>query len=81
MKNPYESYVIREDDFGVIRGYRVLVSEWSDRVFTVYASRIEGRVEDVIIDGDIEYEMCPVESEIDELIDSLLEDRADAAHP
>lgn len=80
MKSPYEAYVVREDDFGIIKGYRVLVSEWSDRVFTVYASRIEMGAEDVILDGDIEYEMCPVESEIGELIDSILEDRAADAH-
>lgn len=80
MRNPYEAYVVREDDFGIIKGYRVLVSEWSDRVFTIYASRFEMGVEDVILDGDIEYEMCPVESEIADQIEEILEDRFDAAH-
>lgn len=80
MKNPYEAYVVREDDFGIIKGYRVLVSEWSDRVFTVHASRVEMGAEDVILDGDTEYEMCPVESEIADRIEEILEDRFDAAH-
>lgn len=80
MRNPYEIYLVQEHDLGEISGYSVLVSEWSDRAFTVFASRMERGSEDVIMDADKQWYDMPSEDEIAREIEEILEERFDAAH-
>lgn len=81
MKNPYETDAQYEHEYGVIDGYTVLVTEWSDRKFTAFISRKEYGIEDVIMDNDIEWDERPDESKLQEFIEEALEDRFDKAHP
>jgi hypothetical protein len=81
MKNPYDISAVREYKQADILGHEVLVTEWSDGQYTVYASRTEYGCESVIMDGETTWEVFPSEDQIESEIDAILSDRYDEAHP
>jgi hypothetical protein len=62
-----------------ILGYRVLVTQWSDKKYTlnIYKQRLSLNDEDVIEDGETAYDSFPNEDDARLIIERTLEERAD----
>ena len=81
MKNPHDIELVREYSQADILGYKILISEWSDGQYTVYASRMEYGTESVIMDGETTWEVFPSEDQIEADIEDSLSEKYDQAHP
>ncbi len=81
MKNPHDIELVREYNQADILGYKIIVSEWSDGEYTVYASRMEYGTESVIMDGEHSWEIFPSEDQIEVVIEETLSEKYDEAHP
>lgn len=81
MKTPYDVTVVRDYKHGTVNGYDVLVSEWSDREYTVLITKKEFGLIDTLEDNEHSWSEYPSDDEIAEVIEEMLERRWDAAHP
>ena len=58
-----------------VMGYKVLVTEWSDKTYTLNIYRLDDwKSEDVIEDGEVTYESLPDEDTIRKIIEENLEE-------
>jgi len=80
MKNPYKVEVVGEHDYGTILGHSVLVTEWSDGCYTVFASTKEYGTDYILLENETVWETRPSEDEIKAEIDEEMERRYDAMH-
>ncbi len=78
MQNPYENFVVSETYLGLIYGtHEVLVQKWSDKVFTATVTyRDWDGSECAVIDTDTQtWDYAPCMSEIEELLEQIIEDK------
>ena len=78
MQNPYENVIVSETYLGLIYGtHEVLVQKWSDKVFTATVTyRDWDGSECAVIDSETKtWEHMPCMSEIEELLEQIIEDQ------
>jgi hypothetical protein len=67
---------IRDYQLPDVLGYKVIATEWSDRMYTLNVYRVGADgVEEIIENRDTEFENIPDENDVQELIEQVLADR------
>jgi hypothetical protein len=69
---------VRQEFLPDVMGYRVLLTEWTDGKYTLNIYKpLSPYDEEVIEDGEVEYESIPDEEAIQLIIEEVLESKAD----
>ena len=69
---------VRQEFLPDVMGYRVLLTEWTDGKYTLNIYKpLSPYDEELIEDGEVEYESIPDEDTIQLIIEQTLEDKAD----
>jgi hypothetical protein len=69
---------VRQEFLPDVMGYRVLLTEWTDGKYTLNIYKpLSPYDEELIEDGEVEYESIPDEEAIQLIIEEVLESKAD----